>query len=790
MSLLLKRVREWIFSGWNTSDQTIVCSSSTGEVHRLPLDVFIQILKLLSPKDVARLAAVCKSWKVMASDNTLWLYILKNQEDWASIYFAETKLRYFPLRQYSRQTLSFMHIYGERAQASGAIIIDVGAGYCKVGWSKYDSPSLRFETLGLGNPRSPLTNRVRFFCEMIYHRMDVKPYMQPVILATPIGLYPGMLLMTYVINDFGAGAPSTQQIRDAVFSALIRMRVPSVCTVSQETLALFASRRTSGILVNIGYQKTQVFPILHGNTRHEVVSVRVGGSDLNSYLWRQLRHRNLHIPLSRYMILLKKNLCYVALDYEAELRKDTEASFEIKPGVRCTLKQERFQCGEIIFQPHVAGRHLMGLHQAVAHCIEQQAKSSTSHSWYKTIVLAGGTANLPGLAERLDKELRNLLPPNLSRGIRVITSPYGADAAWHGAKMVGNILKLLDPKDVARLAAVCKSWKLMVSDNTLWLNFLKNHHHHEDWVSIFFAESNLRYFPLRMQVEPSMQPVILVTPIDRYVYTGAEAPSNQLLRDAVFSELISMGVPSVCAINQEILALFASRRTSGILVNIGYRKTQVFPILHGNTRHEVVTIRVGGSDLTSYLSRTLLRQLVHRNVRPPPLTGVSFLKENLCYVALDYEAERRKDTEASFEIKPEGWYTLKQERFETGEILFKACIEGRRHLRGLHQAVAQCIERQAKTSHDHDWYKTIVLAGGTANLPGLAERLDKELHNLLPPHLSCGIRVITSPYGADAAWHGAKMVGNVSSDLLLVFGLIGSPLPFLECGAQNQMRTR
>ncbi|KAJ9540369.1 hypothetical protein OSB04_026875 [Centaurea solstitialis] len=102
MSQLLKRVREWVFSGWNmtTSDQTVDVSysSSTGEVHRLPLDIFMQILKLLDPKDVARLAAVCKPWKLMVSDNTLWLYFLKNQEDWASIYFAETKLRYFPLR--------------------------------------------------------------------------------------------------------------------------------------------------------------------------------------------------------------------------------------------------------------------------------------------------------------------------------------------------------------------------------------------------------------------------------------------------------------------------------------------------------------------------------------------------------------------------------------------------------------------------------------------------------------------------------------------------------------------
>jgi hypothetical protein len=33
--------------------------------------------------------------------------------------------------------LSFMRMYGQRAQVLGSIIIDGGSGYCKFGWSKY-----------------------------------------------------------------------------------------------------------------------------------------------------------------------------------------------------------------------------------------------------------------------------------------------------------------------------------------------------------------------------------------------------------------------------------------------------------------------------------------------------------------------------------------------------------------------------------------------------------------------------------------------------------------------------
>jgi actin-related protein 8, plant len=50
-----------------------------------------------------------------------------------------------------------------------------------------------------------------------------------------------------------------------------------------------------------------------------------------------------------------KKLCYVAADYEAELRKDTQASCEIDGEGCFTLSEERFKTPEILFQPHMGG---------------------------------------------------------------------------------------------------------------------------------------------------------------------------------------------------------------------------------------------------------------------------------------------------------------------------------------------------------------------------------------------------------------------------------------------------
>jgi actin-related protein 8 len=91
-----------------------------------------------------------------------------------------------------------------------------------------------------------------------------------------------------------------------------------------------------------------------------------------------------------------------------------------------TLAEERFKMAEILFQPQMGGvydifsvaclvcalnmAHLseldvlpcsraMGLHKAVSLCMDHcyNADVLGDHSWFKTVVLAGGSSCLPGL---------------------------------------------------------------------------------------------------------------------------------------------------------------------------------------------------------------------------------------------------------------------------------------------------------------------------------------------------------------------------------------------------------
>lgn len=278
--------------------------------------------------------------------------------------------------------------------------------------------------------------------------------------------------------------------------------------------------------------------------------------------------------------------------------------------------------------------------------------------------------------------------------------------------------------------------------------------------------SRLRHFYAtiysRMQVKPSTQPVVVSLPLCHYDDTESARASRRQLKETIHAALFDMNVPAVCAINQATLALYAARRTSGIVVNIGFQVTSVVPILHGKVMRKVgvEVVGLGALKLTGFL-----RELMQRNnISFASLYTVRTLKEMLCYVAADYEAELSKDTEASYEVVGEDWFTLSKERFQTGEILFKPRIAGV-HAMGLHQAVTLCMHHchDAELTSDDAWFKTVVLSGGTACLPGLAERLEKELHGLLPPSISNGIRIIPPPYGVNTAWFGAKLISNLSN---------------------------
>merc|ERR1711879_179911 len=57
----------------------------------------------------------------------------------------------------------------------------------------------------------------------------------------------------------------------------------------------------------------------------------------------------------------------------------------------------------------------------------------------RSLVVAGGTSMLPGLAPRLKSELSSLLPAELARSVEVCVDSQRRYAAWIGGSMFGSL---------------------------------------------------------------------------------------------------------------------------------------------------------------------------------------------------------------------------------------------------------------------------------------------------------------------------------------------------------------
>merc|ERR1712178_73596 len=64
---------------------------------------------------------------------------------------------------------------------------------------------------------------------------------------------------------------------------------------------------------------------------------------------------------------VKEKLCYVALDFDSEMKacsesSDKEKTYELPDGNIITVGSERFRCPEVLFQPSFIGKEARGIH--------------------------------------------------------------------------------------------------------------------------------------------------------------------------------------------------------------------------------------------------------------------------------------------------------------------------------------------------------------------------------------------------------------------------------------------
>jgi len=257
-----------------------------------------------------------------------------------------------------------------------------------------------------------------------------------------------------------------------------------------------------------------------------------------------------------------------------------------------------------------------------------------------------------------------------------------------------------------------------------------------------------------------------------------EPPMNPMKNREKMVELMfeKYGFHSVHIAIQAVLTLYAQGLVTGVVVDAGDGVTHFCPVYDGfSLPHLTKRLDIAGRDITRYLIKLLLLRGYAFN-HSADFETVRMLKEKLCYVAYDVEAEQKLALDTTVLVEP---YTLPDgrvikvggERFGAPEALFQPHLINVDSV-GVAELLFNAIQ-SADIDLRPDFYKHIVLSGGTTMYPGLPSRLEREIKQLYLERVLKGdasalskfkIRIEDPPRRKHMVFMGGSVLADIMKD--------------------------
>eukprot|EP01063_Lacrimia_lanifica_P010038 TRINITY_DN16820_c0_g1_i1.p1 TRINITY_DN16820_c0_g1~~TRINITY_DN16820_c0_g1_i1.p1 ORF type:complete len:385 (+),score=74.59 TRINITY_DN16820_c0_g1_i1:55-1155(+) len=248
----------------------------------------------------------------------------------------------------------------------------------------------------------------------------------------------------------------------------------------------------------------------------------------------------------------------------------------------------------------------------------------------------------------------------------------------------------------------------------------------------------------------------LRVPPEAFGVISTEVPLNPKASREKFLEIMfeTFGMPRCYLAAAPVLSLYASGRTTGMVMDSGHAQTHTVPIYEGYPLpHAIIRAPTrAGRDVTLSVQAALA-------IADGELARE--IKETHMDVAQTAWLDPDLPGERNYDLPDGRVLTLGDERVRCPEeALFKRRECGDAEHSGLHEDIYKCIMK-CEIDVRRDLYNNTVLAGGNTMFPSMGQRMQHEINCLAP----CGMRtnIVTPPERAISAWIGGSILSSLST---------------------------